>query len=56
MYICAIFFSFSLSRDDGSWGEDLFINYVGMKKMEIFRDYSCFGRHSWVEYILYTEN
>jgi len=29
-------------------GEDLFINYVGMKKMEIFLDYSCFGRHSGV--------
>ena len=39
VHLCDIF-SFSVSRDDGSWGEDLFINYVGMKKMEIFLDYS----------------
>ena len=35
VHLCEIF-SFSVSRDDGSWGKDLFINYVGMKKMEIF--------------------
>ena len=35
-------FYFSVSRYDGSLGEDLFINYVGMKKMEIFLDYSRF--------------
>ena len=45
--MCEIF-SFSVSGDDGSWGEDLFINYVGMKKMVIFLDYSRFGRHSGV--------
>ena len=47
VHLCEIF-SFSVSRDDGSWGKDLFINYVGMKKMEIFLDYSRFGRHSGV--------
>ena len=35
VHLCEIF-PFSVSRDDGSWGENLFINYVGMKKMEIF--------------------
>ena len=45
VHLCEIF-SFSVSRDDSSWGKDLFINYVGMKKMEIFLDYSRFGRHS----------
>ena len=48
MYVCARFFSFSVNQDDGSWGEDHFINYMGMKKMEICLDYSCFGRHSGV--------
>ena len=47
VHLCDIF-SFSVSRDDGSWGQDLFINYAGMKKMEIFLDYSCFGRYSGV--------
>ena len=39
VHLCDVF-SFSVSRDDGSWGEDLFINYLGMKKMAIFLDYS----------------
>ena len=39
VHLCDIC-SFSVSRDGGSWGEDLFINYLGMKKMEIFLDYS----------------
>ena len=40
--------SCSVRQHDGSCGEDLFINYVGMKKMEIFLDYSRLGRHSVV--------
>ena len=48
LYICGRFFSFSVSQDDGSWGKDLCINYIGMKKMEIFLHDSCFGRHSRV--------
>ena len=49
LYICAIFFLFlSAEMMVLGRGEDLFINYVGMKKMEIFLDYSRFGRHSGV--------
>ena len=47
VHLCEIFY-FSVSRDDGSWGKISLINYAGMKKMEIFLDYSCFGRHSGV--------
>ena len=49
VHLCEFFFSFSVSRDDGSLGEDISINYVGMKKMNFFLDYSRFGRHSGVE-------
>ena len=43
LYICARFFLFCQPRW-WFWGEDLFINYVGMKKMEIFFLKALWGR------------
>ena len=48
MYICERFVLFLSAEMMVLGGEDLFINNVGMKKMEIFLDYSRFGRHSGV--------